>query len=92
MKRPSTIVTAALLATVSTASFAGTALAARAHLEGYGMSGSASDPAPRWVEHLGCTINGTYLGEPYCFGGNQQGWIRVGESRIGGNRMETSTY
>ena len=68
------------------AAFAATSHEARAH-HAVHMSRGAADPDERPVARLECTINGTYLGLPYCFGSDQLGWTNPG-----GNRFRSAAY
>jgi hypothetical protein len=85
------ILTRSLLAAVGISSLAGAAFAATSHEarahHAVHMSRSAADPHDRPVARLECTINGTYLGLPYCFGSDQLSW-----TNSGGNRLRRAAY
>jgi hypothetical protein len=85
------ILTSSLLASLGTSSLAGAAFAATSHEarahHAVHMSRGAADPEERPVARLECTINGTYLGLPYCFGSDQLGWTNAG-----GNRIRSAAY
>lgn len=59
---------------------------ARTPVHGAALRYREADPPSRVALRYGCTIDGTYLGEPYCFGGEALRAVELQSTRNGGSR------